>query len=87
MSKIKDLDSWLRFYGEPQPDKIPTGATSIYLSVSIYLHLSIYLSIYIYLSIFPSFYLSLLLSPPSRCPHQVCQSLFTHKQTYTVLPI
>ncbi|KAJ1473180.1 hypothetical protein T484DRAFT_1973639 [Baffinella frigidus] len=30
MSKIKDLDGWLRFYGEPHPDKIPTGTMTTF---------------------------------------------------------
>ena len=30
MSKIKDLSGWLKFYGEPHPDKIPTGTMTTF---------------------------------------------------------
>ena len=29
-SKVKDLTDWLKFYGEPHPDKIPTGTMTTF---------------------------------------------------------
>ena len=30
VKRVTDLSSWLAFYGEPQPDKIPTGAMTTF---------------------------------------------------------
>jgi hypothetical protein len=30
VKRVKDLSSWLAFYGEPHPDKIPTGAMTTF---------------------------------------------------------
>jgi len=30
VAKVKDLTDWLSFYGEPHPDKIPTGAMTTF---------------------------------------------------------
>jgi hypothetical protein len=38
-TRVKDLTDWIKYYGEPKPDKIPTG-TSIAVSLYLFLPLS-----------------------------------------------